>query len=85
MRMSLHTAIRDIGLVNLARQLGITKQRLNGWRAKGIPLEEVPRVEAVTGVPRELLKPEIDWSAFCKRRRISKPRPPKSGVNKHDY
>jgi DNA-binding transcriptional regulator YdaS (Cro superfamily) len=43
--------------VHLATQLGITPQAIAGWRR--VPAERVIDVERVTGVSREILRPDL--------------------------
>lgn len=42
----------------LARKLGISRAAISDWGGV-IPLERVPAVERVTGVPRDLLRPDF--------------------------
>lgn len=58
--------IRDEGLrkalavagraVRLASELGITAQAINKWER--IPVDRVPDVERITGLPRHVLRPD---------------------------
>jgi Bacterial toxin YdaS len=41
----------------LARALGLSQQALSEWRR--VPSHRILQVEAVTGVPRELLRPDL--------------------------
>jgi DNA-binding transcriptional regulator YdaS (Cro superfamily) len=41
----------------LARELGINHQAVRLWRR--IPAERVRQVEAVTGIPRNVLRPDL--------------------------
>lgn len=53
---------RDEGtLVAAGRLLGISKVEMWRWETgkRRIPPEKVPAVEAITGVPRELLRPDV--------------------------
>lgn len=58
--------VRDEGLrkaleaagraVRLASELGITAQAINRWQR--VPIERVPDVERITGIPRHVLRPD---------------------------
>jgi DNA-binding transcriptional regulator YdaS (Cro superfamily) len=41
----------------LARELGINYQAIQSW--KRIPAERVLAIEAITGIPREQLRPDL--------------------------
>lgn len=41
----------------LARELGLTKAAVYAWRR--VPSDRVIAVERVTGIPRELLRPDL--------------------------
>ena len=45
------------GRAKLAERLGITPQAISQWRE--IPVDRVMDVEAVTGIPRSTLRPDI--------------------------
>lgn len=48
------------GMTKLARKVGVTPQCVNGWVArKRVPPEQCVRIEAVTGVSRRQLRPDI--------------------------
>lgn len=53
----LQKALNSISRVELARRLGITSQAISQW--KKIPAERVVDIEAVTGIPREQLRPDL--------------------------
>lgn len=65
--MSIGIAIEKMGLANLARALGMSNQRVWNWRVSGVPETLAPRVEALTGVPREQLRPDVDWSKYDRK------------------
>lgn len=48
-------------LVAAGRLLGVSKVEMWRWETghRRIPPEKVPAVEAITGVPRELLRPDV--------------------------
>jgi len=47
------------GNTALARQLGIKSQSICKWRRLGsIPIERVPMVSDVTGIPRHIIRPD---------------------------
>ena len=45
------------GARELARLLGISKQAIYKWTK--VPASQIIRIEKATGVPRELLRPEL--------------------------
>lgn len=45
------------GVSALARQLGLSQPSVSRWRR--VPAERVVEVEAASGVPRELLRPDL--------------------------
>lgn len=45
------------GTAKLAERLGITSQAISQWRK--VPVERVADVEAATGVPRSVLRPDV--------------------------
>lgn len=51
----------DRTLIAAGRLLGISKVEMWRWETgrRRIPPEKVPAVEAMTGVPRELLRPDV--------------------------
>jgi DNA-binding transcriptional regulator YdaS (Cro superfamily) len=49
------------GLRSLAELLGLSASAVSGWRGE-IPLSRVLQVEAKTGVPRHVLRPD-HWNA----------------------
>jgi transposase-like protein len=60
----LRLAIEQGGGINaLARKLGMTPSALFEWRR--VPSHRILQVEAVTGIPREKLRPDLYRS--CKR------------------
>jgi hypothetical protein len=54
-------AIKAVGgEAALARQLGLTRQAIHNWcRERRVPLARVAEVEQVSGVPREVLRPDM--------------------------
>jgi DNA-binding transcriptional regulator YdaS (Cro superfamily) len=56
------------GLSPLARKLGMSQQALSEWRR--IPADRILQVEAVTGIARERLRPELYRSNDHDRRRV---------------
>jgi DNA-binding transcriptional regulator YdaS (Cro superfamily) len=62
----LNTAITSVGgPSNLARQLGVSPQRVTNWTARGrVPVEMCPPIERLTGVRCEDLRPDIDWAVL---------------------
>jgi DNA-binding transcriptional regulator YdaS (Cro superfamily) len=54
----LSLAIEAAGSINkLARALGMSQQALSEWRS--VPAGRIVQVEAITGVPREKLRPDL--------------------------
>jgi hypothetical protein len=51
------------GLRALAQLIGISASAVSGWNG-AIPLSRVVQIEAKTGVPRHVLRPD-HWSAPC--------------------
>lgn len=53
-------AIAAVGSqTKLARRVGITSQNVCVWRRRGyIPLERVPTVAKITGIPAHMLRPD---------------------------
>ena len=58
MEDALEAAIRSVGSSQeLARLVGVTPQAISQWRR--VPAMRVLQVEAVSGIRRELLRPDI--------------------------
>ena len=56
--LGLRAAIEAVGsLRSLARELGISPQALSQW--KRVPAYRILQIEAVTGIPRERLRPDL--------------------------
>jgi len=54
----LRLAVEKAGSIRaLARELGISSASLVGWRR--VPSYRIKQVEAVTGIPREKLRPDL--------------------------
>jgi DNA-binding transcriptional regulator YdaS (Cro superfamily) len=53
----LRLAIEKMGSARAARALGLSQQAL--WQWHRVPSHRILQVEAVTGVPRELLRPDL--------------------------
>lgn len=50
----------DIQIAELARQLNISRGSVYKWKwADKIPAERVVQVEAITGIKREVLRPDL--------------------------
>jgi DNA-binding transcriptional regulator YdaS (Cro superfamily) len=54
--MALIRAQRGL-LAKVARDLGVTRPAVTTWTR--VPAERIPEVEASTGIPRHLLRPDI--------------------------
>lgn len=48
------------GTASVAREFGVTTECVRLWRARGhVPANRVIDLERITGVPRELLRPDL--------------------------
>ncbi len=45
------------GIIKLAHQLGLTHQAVYQWRS--VPTHQIMAIEELTGVPREVLRPDL--------------------------
>ena len=45
--------------LRVAKQLGVTKQAIWQWSKHGVPPTQVLKVEALTGISRHSLRPDI--------------------------
>jgi len=52
-------AAKGLRLIDLARRLGVNKATVTRWSRGNIPPENVIKVEKETGIPREVLRPDI--------------------------
>jgi DNA-binding transcriptional regulator YdaS (Cro superfamily) len=52
-------AENGLRLIDLARRLGVNKATVTRWSRGNIPPENVLKVERETGIPREVLRPDI--------------------------
>ena len=52
-------AKRGIRLVDFARAVGIERPLATNWAQRGVPAKRVLDVERITGIPREVLRPDI--------------------------
>ena len=57
------TKIRAI----ICADLGVSQQSLTNWKQRGIPAEYCPRIELLTGVRCEDLRPDVQWSVIANR------------------
>ena len=56
----IHKALRLVGAVNLAQELGLTRAAVYSWSRKNkIPAHHVLKVEQLSGVSRYELAPEV--------------------------
>lgn len=62
-------AIREFGVVRLAKALQVTPGAISQWRQ--IPPGRVLAVEAATGIPRDLLRPDLYAAGRAPRRKRS--------------
>lgn len=61
----------------LASRLNVTEAAVGNWKARGVPAEHCPRIEQITGVQCELLRPDVAWDVL---RAQSTPQPAEQGV-----
>ena len=47
------------GITKTARRYEITVQAVQNWRTRGVPKEKVKQIAVDSGVPRELLLPDL--------------------------
>jgi DNA-binding transcriptional regulator YdaS (Cro superfamily) len=60
LKETLDKAIRSHGgYAEVARVLGVTRQTIYKWVERRVPAERVSEVEWLTGIPREILRPDI--------------------------
>ncbi|USE81135.1 helix-turn-helix domain-containing protein [Cupriavidus gilardii] len=52
------------GLSKAATALNVTTNRLANWLKRGVPAERCPDIEAATGVPCEVLRPDVNWQVL---------------------
>jgi DNA-binding transcriptional regulator YdaS (Cro superfamily) len=68
-------AIEAVGSqAELARRLGVFTQHVHNWTKRGLPADRCEAVEAATGIPCELLRPDLDWTRDESGRPYSRPR-----------
>lgn len=60
---ALELAISSAGGVSkLAAALGVSQSVVSNWKARGqVPADRCPAIEAVTTIPCEQLRPDLDW------------------------
>ncbi|MBK3833610.1 YdaS family helix-turn-helix protein [Paraburkholderia aspalathi] len=62
---AMRAAIRAAGgLKALADRLGKKPNTVSNWINRGVPTEECPAIQELTGVRCEVLRPSIDWEQF---------------------
>lgn len=47
------------GIGALAERLGISPQAVHKWRKSGVPAERILELEELSGVPREVIRPDL--------------------------
>lgn len=58
--MALDRAARAVGgFADLANRLGLSRQAVYKWQDAGVPPERCSEIERITGVGRQLLRPDI--------------------------
>lgn len=57
----LKTQLRDSGirLIDLADKLGVNKATVTRWHQNKVPAERVLDVARITGIPKEVLRPDL--------------------------
>lgn len=43
----------------LAREFGMERATIGSWKKTGVPIKHCPKMELLTGVPKEKLRPEF--------------------------
>lgn len=51
--------LRDMKLIDLAREAGVDKSTVTRWAQKRVPAERIADVERITGISRHELRPDI--------------------------
>lgn len=64
--VALNRAIEKAGGISaLAKSLDLSGHAvIHQWRLNRVPAEQCPRIESLTGVPCEELRPDIAWSVL---------------------
>jgi DNA-binding transcriptional regulator YdaS (Cro superfamily) len=59
----LKQAIDTVGLSRLAADLNVSVQRLSNWQARGVPIDQCPRLERESPARFvcEQLRPDVRW------------------------
>jgi DNA-binding transcriptional regulator YdaS (Cro superfamily) len=53
------------GITQLAKSLGVKSRGVvHSWRLNRVPAEYCPRIEQITGVQCELLRPDVSWGVL---------------------
>ncbi len=53
------------GLKTVSDPLGEKRtQTVANWLKRGAPMEKCPAIESLTGVPCEVLRPDVNWDEF---------------------
>lgn len=47
----------------------VSKSSVSRWKRERVPAEYCPDIEALTGVPCEDLRPDVNWSVLRKKAR----------------
>jgi len=56
---------RANGITALARAIPVKSHTvIQQWRANRVPSDYCPRIERLTGVPCEHLRPDVDWAVL---------------------
>jgi DNA-binding transcriptional regulator YdaS (Cro superfamily) len=60
MEEAVKLAIESLGISEVARQMGVTRQAVHRWYMTGhVPAERVLAFESVTGLRRETVRPDL--------------------------
>ena len=59
-------------LMKLAEALGVKHPSVSFWVSgkRKVPIRHCPKIERLTGVPRRVLRPDVDWSEYEVSERI---------------
>lgn len=52
--------LRELGWADLAREMGLTEQRVNNWRTRGVPAGQLRAVEVALGLKRFALEDDAE-------------------------
>jgi DNA-binding transcriptional regulator YdaS (Cro superfamily) len=50
---------KNMKLSQLATELKVNKSQVTRWNQNKVPIERIVQIEAVTGIPRQKLRPDV--------------------------